>query len=248
MKQTFTINTEKNRIEFHDARFYLSDSGMYIPSVTTILDAFPKGPEYYAWLKKYGEDADTIRDEAGKRGSIVHDLTEKYDEGEEINFLNDYGHPKYKMLEWAMFERYVEFTDLHKPKVDMIEVHMIDEQLGFAGTIDRVINLNGKSMLMDIKTSSAVHQSYWLQLSAYFELLKCNSVFVDQVGILWLNAKTRTTGKGDAIQGKGWQLLVKDAKEVARDYALFQSTYALWKELNADVKPRNLSYTLTYKK
>lgn len=244
--KTFTLT--KDRIEFTDARFYLSDNGQYVPSVTTILDAFPKSAEYFAWIKKYGEDADTIRDEAGRRGSIVHELTELYDQGEEVSFLNDYGFPKFKMLEWSMFERYVEFSETHNPKIDMIEVHMIDEILGFAGTIDRIININGKSMLLDIKTSGAIYPSYWLQLAAYFELLKCNGIFVDQVGILWLNAKTRTKGKDGDIQGKGWQLVWKDAQEVNKDYELFQATYALWKTLNADMKPRNISYTIKYKK
>lgn len=244
----FTLDLTKNRIEFTDARFYLSENGNYVPSVTTILDAFPKSAEYFAWIKKHGEDADTIRDEAGRRGSIVHELTELYDSGEEVDFLNDRGFPKFKMLEWSMFERYVEFTETFKPQIDMIEVHMIDDILGFAGTIDRVIHLNGKSMLLDIKTSGSIYPSYWLQLAAYFELLKCNSIFVDQVGILWLNAKTRTKGKDGAIQGPGWQLVFKNALEVAQDYELFQATFTLWKTLNADMKPRNLSYTLKHKK
>lgn len=244
--KTFTLT--KDRIEFSDARFYKSESGNYIPSVTTILDAFPKSAEYFAWIKKYGEDADTIRDEAGRRGSTVHELTELYDSGEEVSFINDYGFPKFKMLEWAMFERYVEFTETFNPQVNMIEVHMIDEILGFAGTIDRIIHINGKSMLMDIKTSGSIYPSYWLQLAAYFELLKCNSIFVDQVGILWLNAKTRTKGKDGAIQGQGWQLVWKDAMEVAKDYELFEATYKLWKTLNANMKPRNISYTLKHKK
>lgn len=246
--QTFKLDTEKGRIEFLDSRFYLSPNGSYVPSVTTILEAFPKSAQFYQWLKEMGGDADTIRDEAGRRGSVVHQLTERYDSGEEVSFLNEYGKPAYKLLEWAMFERYIDFVNVHHPEVQMMEVHMIDDVLGYAGTIDRVIELNGKTVLMDIKTSNAVHDSYWLQLAAYHELLKCNGRFVDQVGILWLNAKTRTTGRGGAIQGVGWQLILKDAKEIAKDLQLFESTFVLWKALNEDIKPRNLSYTIKYQK
>lgn len=246
MKQ-YKMDLDKNRIEFTDHRFYLSGNGMYIPSVTTILEAYPKGAEYYAWLKRVGEDADTIRDEAGRRGSIVHDLTEKYDNMEEVSFVNANG-LKYKMLEWAMFERYVEFSNNFQHEIIMMESHMISEQLGFAGTVDRVIDMNGNRMLMDIKTSNAVHDSYWLQLAAYHRLLMEYGQEVDSVGILWLNAKTRTAGKSGAIQGVGWQLVTKRIDEVEKDWKLFQATYDLWKHVNETMKPKNISYQLTHKK
>lgn len=244
MKQ-FKIDLHKGRIEFTDSRFYLSENGNYVPSVTTILEAYPKTAQFYSWLKEVGTNADEIRDEAGRRGSIVHELTERYDQGEEVSYLGDNGYPSFKMLEWSMFERYVDFVATVPHKVEMMEVHMIDEKLGFAGTVDRVIKTSGKTILLDIKTSNALHDSYWLQLSAYYQLLKCNSVFVDQVAILWLNAKTRT--KKDN-QGIGWQFIVKDTAEIEQDWELFQSTYKLWKAINKDVKPRNLSYSLKHKR
>ena len=74
-----------------------------------MVDAYPKDASYFKWLKDVGSDADSIRDEAGRRGSIVHELTEQYDMGEEINLVSEYGSPRYKILEWAMLGRYVEF-------------------------------------------------------------------------------------------------------------------------------------------
>jgi len=244
----FVIDQNKGRIEFIDSRFYLLPDGDYVPSVTTILEAFPKDAAYYKWLKDVGGDADMIRDEAGRRGSVVHELTEKYDGGEEVTFVSDYGKPQFKILEWSMFERYVDFCTTHKPTIDMMEAHMISKKLGFAGTVDRVIELNGKKILLDIKTSNSIYPSYWLQLAAYNELLKELNVECDQVGILWLNAKTRTTGKNGAIQGIGWQLVTRDMKEVKKDFKLFKSTYELWKFMNEDIKPREISYQLKHKK
>ena len=243
--KNFTITN--NRIEFLDARFYKTDDG-FVPSVTTILEAYPKDASYFKWLKDVGSDADTIRDEAGRRGSIVHELTEKYDNGEECSFISEYGNPKYKMNEWAMFERYVDFIQTYKPGIELIEVHMISKELGFAGTLDRVIKLNGKSMLLDIKTSNSIYPMYWLQLAAYYELLKKQIFEIDLFGILWLNAKTRTTGKNGAIQGIGWQLVTKTAEEIKQDWELFQATHKLWLALNQDVKPKQISYQLKYKK
>jgi hypothetical protein len=244
----FTIDLHKNRIEFTDSRFYLTDQGTYVPSVTTVLEAFPKDASYFKWIKEVGGDADQIRDEAGRRGSTVHELTERYDSGEEVQFLGKSGLPTFKMLEWSMFERYVDFTNTYKPSVDMMEVNIVSKKLGYAGTLDRVINLNGQVLLVDIKTSNNIYPSYWLQLAAYHELLKTMKVQVDGVAILWLNAKTRTTGKGGAIQGIGWQLIQRSLTEVKKDLKLFKSTYDLWKFMNEDVKPRNLSYQIKHKR
>lgn len=242
----FQIDLQKNRIEFIDSRFYLSESGNFLPSVTTILDAYPKDAAFYKWLKDVGQDADNIRDEAGRRGSNVHELTERYDMGEECSFLDDRGWPAFKMSEWSMFERYVEFREKINPSIDMLEVHMMSDALGFAGTLDRVINIDGKNILLDIKTSNSIQPTHWLQLSAYNELIKEAGKSVDQVAILWLNAKTRTEGKGGAIQGKGWQLITKDIADVVDDWWIFQITFELWKNINKDIKPRNISYKLKH--
>jgi len=237
---------DKKQITFLDQRFYGNDSDGYVPSVTTILNAYPKDAGFYQWLKSVGEDADTIRDEAGKRGSIVHELTEQYDNGEEINFLNGSGSINFKLAEWAMFEKYVDFVKRYNPKNDLMEANYINYDLGFAGTIDRVIEINGKKILMDIKTSNAVHESYWLQLAAYRELLRVNDVRVDEVAILWLNAKTRTMGTKGAMQGIGWQLISR--ADTSHDWELFRHTQELWLAQNRDIQPRKLSYQLTHKK
>ena len=242
MKQFQLVN---DRIEFLDNRFYKTSSGNFVPSVTTILEAYPKDASYFKWIKEVGSDADTIRDEAGKRGTIVHELTERYDMGYEISCVDEQGRPQYKMLEWAMFERYVDFTNEFKPNVELMELHMASEKLGYAGTLDRVIKLNGKNYLVDIKTSNSIYPSYWLQLAAYRELLG-DICKIDGVAILWLNAKTRTRGKKGDVQGVGWQFISKE--DSTQDLKLFNNTFELWKALNEDIKPRVLSYNLKHQK
>jgi len=245
----FNLDLLKGRIEFLDNRFYSTGDG-FVPSVTTILEAYPKDASYFKWLKDVGSDADSIRDEAGRRGSIVHELTEKYDCGEECTFINLHGNPQFKMMEWSMFERYVEFVNMHNPTNWAMELHMASANLGFAGTLDRVMEINGKMMLIDIKTSNYLYPYFWLQLSAYHQLLleHDSNIDIQGVGVLWLNAKTRTVGKNGAIQGIGWQLVTKDMDELKADWELFQSTYKLWNALNKDTKPKQLSYQLTHKR
>lgn len=245
----YIVDTKNKQITFLDNRFYHHENDVYLPSVTTILQAYPKDASYYQWLKNVGDDADTIRDEAGKRGSIVHELTERYDNGEEISLMNDNGYIGYKLGEWSMFERYVDFTNRFSPVVMYSEINIVDPKLGCAGTIDRIINLNGKNIMIDIKTSNAIYDSYWLQLAAYKKLFENNiGKKIDNVAILWLNAKTRTNGKGDAIQGIGWQMVFRDVADEIKDWELFLATQMLWRAQNGDMQPKRMTYTISHKK
>jgi hypothetical protein len=243
--KNYRIDFTSKQITFLDTRFYLSiASGNYLPSVTTVLDCYPKTPSFYDWLKKVGEDADTIRDEAGDRGSTVHNLTERYDAGEEIN-----GKIDYKLLEWAMFERYVEFRRRFPVNIIHSELHLLSDKLGFAGTLDRVIEYNGRMLILDIKTSNSLYDHYWLQMAAYEKLLAevQPTLKIDGYCVLWLNALTRTEGKAVTVQGKGWQMVERKADEKAKDWPLFQATHQLWKAERGGMKPRQLSYQLSHK-
>ncbi len=245
-------NQTSNQLTFKDGRFYTDENGNYFPSATTLLEAYPKPAQLIMWMKEVGSKADEIRDAAGKRGSCVHQLTEDYDNGIECTLLDEYGKPRYSLDEWSMFERYVEFTKNHKPEHHLIEQCFIDGGLGFAGTIDRVCTIDGKTYVLDIKTSNGIYNSYWLQLAAYRELY--NNVVdygnilpkVDGVAILWLNAKTRTNGKGGAIQGKGWQMVTE--MDTSKQWSLFQAVQQLWHAEHEDDKPKEFSYQLSHKK
>lgn len=241
------VDLPQNRVTFLDARFYQLGE-KFIPSVTTILEAYPKGAAYYEWLKKNGEDSDAIRDEAGRRGSLVHELTERYEKGIEVSLFNENGGIDYKLSEWAMFERFVEFTKRFPYNINYSEQNFISEELGYAGTIDRIVEMEGKTILLDIKTSNAIYPSYWLQLAAYKELVEfsLSQRFIDQVAILWLNAKTRTDGKKGDIQGAGWQMVRRD--DTAKDFELFKATQKLWLAENEGSAPRQTTYSLIHKK
>jgi PD-(D/E)XK nuclease superfamily len=243
----FIVEPENNQITFTDQRFYAHDNGEYYPSVSTILDAYPKNAFFYEWLKKEGENADNIRDAAGTSGSLVHQATERYDNGETISLFNTDGTIKYSTREWKMIERYVEFRNKYNINVVSTEQNIISPALGFAGTLDRVIDLDGKRWLIDIKTSNAVHNHYFLQMAAYVKLYEeWTGDTIENIGILWLNAKTRGDGKKGTYQGKGWQLVIPD-RDIDYYWDLFRATKALWFAENGDMKPNNLTYSLTHK-
>jgi hypothetical protein len=238
---------ESRQLTFKDGRYYYADNGDYYPSVTTLLEAYPKPYQLLQWMKEMGSKSDEIRDAAGQRGSTVHNLTELYDDDHEISLIGDHGQPQYSLEEWKMFERYADFSERYKPAYSIIEKTIISPALGYAGTIDRVGVIEGKKYLIDIKTSNGIYNSYWLQLAAYRELLMDQmGVDVDGVAILWLNAKTRTNGKKDDMQGVGWQMITRERTEP--DFKLFEATKALWLAEHGEDKPKHFSYQLTYKR
>lgn len=235
-----------NQLTFLDNRFYLSESGNMWPSVTTVNECYPKGFAYFEWLKKHGEDADEIRDEAGRRGSVVHKLTEDYDNGIEVTLLDDNGYIGYKLIEWKMFERYVQFRDRFSTFVIHNELNLVSDQYKIGGTVDRIMKVDDKVLLVDIKTSNFISQHYWLQVAAYRKMAEEKNIKVDAVAILWLNAKTKTDGKPGSYQGQGYQLIIREDTE--KDWQLFQATYKLWFAEYGDMKPKSTSYSLTHKR
>lgn len=244
--KNYRLDLTNRRIDFLDNRFYYDEAGNAFPSVTTILNAFPKTAQFFEFLKKNGENADDIRDEAGRKGTRVHDMTQKYDEGHEVALLNENGDVSMTMIEWTFFERYIEFR-----KKFPIEIHGIEEnliELGMGGTLDRDITFNGKRYILDIKTSGNIWDEFWLQMAAYYKMKVTALGFNPYAGraILWLNAKTRTEGKKDSVQGVGWQMIFNE-DDIEDDWKTFQATKLLWDKLNKNLQPKKITYQLSHK-
>jgi hypothetical protein len=250
----YFLDEESKQLTLLDVRFYTPDGGInYFPSVTTILDAYPKTAAFYEWLKKMGGDADSIRDEAGIKGSVVHQLTEAYDKGETVSLIDLDGRIRYKSSEWKMFERYVDFRNTVEPQILRREYNIISPRLGTGGTIDSNVLFNYRKLqgkyIIDLKTSNNIQDHYWCQGAAYIKMHEeaFPEEHIDGFAVLWLNAKTRGESRVNGIQGKGWQL-VFPPKPIEHYWRLFRHTQALWNEVNGDMKPNNLTYNIEYKK
>lgn len=247
----YIIEREDNRVTRLDNRFYPDGKGGWVPSSTTILAAWPKGPEFFAWLKKHGEAADDILFSAGDQGTEVHRLTEEYDKGNEVSCYKDERGLIYTDQVWQQFERYTEFRERmgDRLKVHMIERSMASEKLGYGGTLDRLWTLDDNWLLTDIKTGKNIHEHYWAQQASYWNLLRADGfAHIDQlkISILHLNAATRTDKDGKVIQGKGWQLIVDD-RPIKEHLADFDAAHHLYKRVFGDLQPRNLTYKITHK-
>lgn len=233
-------------VVFTDDRYYESGTGQFWPRVTTILEAYPKGEGFYSWMKATGRNADDILQAAGEDGTAVHRGTQDYDSGRELLWATKH----WTRDQWALLCRYADFCSFCNPEILLMEQSYVSDILQYGGTIDRVMNIEGKKILVDIKTSNYVYAQHWCQVAAYNALLHhCGSIAVDAVGILHLKAKTRTAKITDhGWQGKGWSLEIKPMSQVADDFDIFQKVYALWKHENQDHQPGVKTYPSMLKK
>jgi hypothetical protein len=236
MKQRpFELNPELEQITFLDERYYADEINgrvEYYPSVSFILGtAYPKPKQFLQWLKDNGEEADDIRDLAAEKGSAVHAATEDIDSGKEVKWQDSAGNPMYSEEVWDMICKYYDFVCRFSPKIIANEHGIFNREMRYAGTIDRVIELNGEYILMDIKTSKSVSDIYWMQLASYtyaWNILNPDYP-IKRTAIMWLRASTRTIGKpekGD-IQGYGWQLKF-DTKSVEERMRIFKHAKAIF--------------------
>jgi hypothetical protein len=241
----FFYDEEVKRLEFLDTRLYKVGKGQYYPSVTTILQYFPKNKFFENWIKDVGHNSEIILRKAAKEGTQVHEAAEQLLKGEEISWLDENGNAKYDLHVWEMILRFQEFWTTAKPKLLLCEEFLYSHEHEYAGTMDILCELDNEVWEIDIKTSNSLHKTYDLQLAAYVKALEeKNKIKVDRTGILWLKAATRKAStKPGVYQGKKWQL--KPVDNIEENFELFKNVKSMFDLENADLQPEYLSYPTT---
>lgn len=236
------------QINFLDERFYTTDNKTYYPSVTTVLDVYPKGQGFHNWLKSFGIQSEEIVKKAAQQGTNVHNAIDRYINGERLAW-SDNEQSNYTLEEWLMILKFEEFWNITTPRVLANEISLVSEELEMGGTIDLVCAIKnplGKEelWLIDHKTSNSIHTTHELQLAAYATMWNLlNPKYpINRTGILHLKAATRGfDSRGEKIQGKGWQLKEFD-RHYSESYKVFQHVHAIWKEEHPTYKPKNKIY------
>ena len=218
-----------------DSRFYRRE-GNYYPSVTSVLNYFPKNQFFHSWLKDVGHNSDIIAAKAAGEGTQVHTAVDDFLNGKEITWIDEYGNAKYNLDVWRMILRFADFWNTHKPELIATEYHLFSDEYKYAGTADLVVRLFDNIWLLDLKTSNSLHTSYDLQLAAYATAWnETHDEKVTHTGILWVKANTRSEGKGDKIQGKGWEL--KMVNDIEKNFTMFKNIYEIYTLENPNFKP-----------
>ena len=131
------------------------ETGKILPSVTSIL----KSQKYCGYYRGNGS--------AAVRGTAIHKATEEYD----ILGLEP------DVLEFSEYvQQWRSYLESNNVRIIAIEALVVSEDAWYAGKLDRLVDIDGKKYVLDIKTGNyATWHQY--QLAAYAKALK------DQEGI-----------------------------------------------------------------
>lgn len=152
-------------------RDYRLKDGTRVSGVTTIIGAQlawnKQALMYWAWSQgRDGKDFRETKDEAADLGSLVHTWIESEMRGKPTPTIP----PEHKeKAETAMLAFY-EWRDAFKLESTGSEVELVSEDVGFGGTIDYPCLLNGRRVILDLKTSKDVYADHRIQLAAYGRL------------------------------------------------------------------------------
>lgn len=235
IKRIVEYSKDNKQVNVLDQRFYRRNTEYY-PSVSSILNYFPKNQFFHSWLKDVGHNSDIIASKAAYEGTQVHNAAEKFLEGKEISWIDENGKANYSLEVWKMILKFAEFWKTTNPELVSTEYHLFSDKHKYAGTTDIICRFGGKLWLLDIKTSNSIHVSYNLQLAAYAKAWnETHDEHIEEVGILWLKASTRSEGKNGKIQGRGWELKV--IENIDYNFDMFMKIYDVYKMENPNAKP-----------
>lgn len=240
------ISDDAQQVTLPDHRYYRRN-GNYYPSITTVLQCYPRGPHFEKWLKQVGFASEYIVKKAAEEGTQVHEMAEAYLNGEELHFLSPTGQPLCSPDVWEMLLRFVDFWETHNPTLIEAEVHLFSDELKVAGTCDLIIELNGERWVLDLKTSNHLHTTYDLQTAVYAQCYtECFHKPIDRCGILWLKSSKRKANP-DKLQGKGWEI-VESTRTFEENIDIFKNVKRIFDIENPTHKPAFTEFRTTVKR
>lgn len=218
----------KEFIESEGGHWYQSPTNPEVkyPSVTTVLKLFPKGEGFERYLANASsyEESQKVLKQAGERGTRVHDASERLEKGESLD------REEFTLEEWRMLMGFVAWHKEYKPKPILIEHSLVSDTYRTGGTLDRLYEINDEVegrmvVVFDLKTSSAIHDSYWVQTGVYAQMVQEAKIAIPtHTAILRLTTRTK----------KGYEYKTHSMEEYTKDADLFEAVRFVWDYLNPD--------------
>lgn len=168
------------------SRFYTFDDGVQHPGVTSILNMLPK-PFLGPWQAKMAAEwavthMSVLNDLAGRddkaaveliKGAARRSTSGSADLGTAVHeyieavLLGNSVQDAATADESLMRASFQDFLKDWKPEVVITEATIRNDTVGYAGSLDAVLNIGGVNIIVDWKTGKSVHEETALQLTAY---------------------------------------------------------------------------------
>jgi hypothetical protein len=223
--------------EFFDSRFYKIGT-QWLPSITTILWAYP-APGLVNFIGSVGTEQAEIRKQiGGERGSRIHDA---------LQFNRTVFRRDFDDEEWLALMHAQEFFEQYHPEIMANEEAVWDEEVGYACRFDRVVEIDGKVVLIDWK-SGHVGREAWLQLAGNKNAIqKRKKLHIDTYGIVSLKANVKAGWKfytlderSDVVDRFGKNPSPEELETVYReDFEVLKHVKFVWHDAFRSLKPRS---------
>lgn len=163
---------------------YKNQDGKRLPGVTTITGLMDK-PALKYWANGLGLNGIDVRkyvDDMADIGTLAHQMAEDAILGNKT-ITDDYSKNQIDLAENCLLKFYEWLKDL-KYEVIFIENQLVSEKYQYGGTCDMFLRIDGKNILIDIKTCKAIYDEMETQVAAYKMLIEENGNKVDECYIL----------------------------------------------------------------
>ena len=135
-------------IKFDEKTHTYEVDGKSLPSVTEILDLLT--------YQDFGKIDKSTLEYASKRGTAVHEATEAYDLGGEVEVD----------AETEPYVRaYIDFCQDYRPNYYGVEEQVANTQQGYAGTVDRYGLLGDRGFVLGIKTVASPNRLTYIKVA-----------------------------------------------------------------------------------
>lgn len=163
--------------------------GNVIPRVSEILSSMDNMSFIPKWANYLGFKRLSYEKElafSADIGTHVHNFNELYIKGIKYDINDVPDNMKIKILNaHTAFINWYDIISKHSIDIIGIEMELICQWFG--GTCDLIISIDGKTYIVDYKTSNHISYKHFLQLSAYKYIMELNGYKIDGCIILQLN-------------------------------------------------------------
>lgn len=221
---------------------------IYNPAITWIAKYSPMGVGLLKHYARLGwDEATLLRDEAGERGSRIHQACDILLQGGSVKFEDKFIDPddpeNEKLMRPLTPDEYsvvMTFADWWEDFLLTHDVQVVDTEktvwfdfpeeegkprrYGYAATRDFKLIVDGKPAAFDIKTGQHIYLPYEIQLSAIKHADPDDpDIFILQIGY--------------KMNKRGWKLT-----PVEDDFGAVQAAMYYWRKANPDSKPKQKDY------
>lgn len=199
-------------------RIYTIDDCEYI-SVTSVLDMVNKGDMLLDWastqacnyladhlgnsnltfpelLDQASKNYQSVKNEACDIGSQVHFLIEQNTKGIWVDIKDLRPEVRNGFLAFLSWKR------KFNPKFIHSELQVVSKKFCYAGTLDSIVSIQGRLLVVDWKTSGALHDTFPLQICAYQQAAKEMKIHTDGVAVVRFDKYTGAYEFQDYTKGR----------------------------------------------